>query len=239
MYHSPILEKTQSKLRLSLNIETVDSLFPGFTIGDFAVIQGSSAIQSLLPSLCVKAQLPYQLGGLETNVLFVDGANSFRLYDISDIAQTCELDPKQVLERIFVSRAFTAYQLTSLVFEQLQNAIIKYDAKVVIISNFAQLFLDNDIPKKEAEEIFSQLTKYLSDFAQKNQVILIATHKPCFWSKRTKFFKQTLCEAANVVVSVKNFNQRQRFTLEKHPYLQLGKAEFPSKESNLLDFMEA
>ena len=239
MYHSPILEKTQSELHLSLNIETVDSLFPGFTIGDFAVIHGSSAIQSLLPSLCVRAQLPYQLGGLETNVLFVDGANSFRLYDISDIAQTCELDPKQVLERIFVSRAFTAYQMTSLVLEQLQNAITKYDTKVVIISNFAQLFFDNDIPKKEAEEIFSQLTKYLSDFAQKNQVILIVTHKPCFWSKRTKFFKQTLCETANVVVSVKKFNQRQRFTLEKHQYLQLGKAEVPSKESNLLDFMEA
>ena len=148
--------------------------------GDFAVLHGSSAVQSLLPSLCVQAQLPYQLGGLETNVLFVDGANSFRLYDVSDIAQTCELDPKEVLERIFVSRAFTAYQLTSLVLEQLQNAITKYDSKVVILSNLAQLFLDNDVPKKEAEEIFNQLTNIPFQFCQKNQIILIATHQSMF-----------------------------------------------------------
>jgi len=238
MYNNPILEKTQPELHLSLNIESVNSLFPGFAIGDFAVIHGSSAIQSLLPSLCVKAQLPYQLGGLETNVLFVDGANSFRLYDVSDIAQTCELDPKEVLERIFISRAFTAYQLASLILEKLQTAIIKFDSKVVIISNLTQLFLDKDIPKKEAEQIFNQLTKYLSTFAQENQVILIATHKPYVWSKRTKFFKQTLCESANVVLSIKKSNQVPYFALEKHPFLQLGKAKFPSNICTLLDFVK-
>ena len=238
MYHNPILKTVQSELHLSLNIETIDNLFPGFTIGDFAVIHGSSAVQSLLPSLCVKAQLPYQLGGLETNVLFVDGANSFRLYDVSDIAQTCELDPKQVLERIFVSRAFTAYQLVSLILEKLQTAITKYGSKVVIISNLAQLFLDKDIQKKEAEKIFIQLTKYLATFAQKNQVILIVTHKPYFWSKRTKFFKQALCESANVVVSVRLSDQISYFALEKHPFLQLGQAEVPSDKCTLLDFVK-
>ena len=238
MYHSPILQKTQPKQYLSLNIENVDSLFPGFASGDFAVIHGFSAIQALLPSLCVKAQLPFQLGGLETNVLFVDGANSFRLYDISDIAQTCELDPKQVLERIFISRAFTAYQLASLILEKLQTAVTQFNSKIVIISNITQLFLDKDIPKKEAVLIFNQLTKYLSSFVQENQVILIVTHKPYVWSKRTKFFKQTLCEAANVVVSLKKSNQVPYFALEKHPFLQLGKIEVPSNECTLLDFVK-
>ena len=115
MYHNPILKKPESELLLPLGFETIDKVFPGFTSGDFAVIHGSSTVQSLLPTLCVKAQFPYQLGGLETNVLFVDGANSFRLYDISDIAQAWELDPKHVLERIFVSSAFTAYQLVSVI----------------------------------------------------------------------------------------------------------------------------
>ena len=239
MYSGIILKNTQPEICLSLNIETVGSLFPGFALGDFAVIYGSSTVQSLLPSLCVKAQLPYQLGGLETNVLFVDGANSFRLYDVSDIAQAYELDPKQVLERIFVSRAFTAYQLTSIILDKLQTAITKYDSKVVIISNLAQLFCDKDIPKQEAEEIFNQLTNYLSTFAEKNQIILIVTNKPYLWSNRTKFFKQTLCESATVVVSIKKSNQTPYFALEKHPFLQLGRAEFHSNKCTLLDFMEA
>jgi prepilin-type processing-associated H-X9-DG protein len=238
MYHNQILKNAQSEMRLSLGIGKLDNLFLGFTLGDFAVIYGSSKVQALLTKLCVKAQLPYQLGGLKTNVLFVDGSNSFRLYDISDIAQTWELDPKQVLERIFVSRAFTAYQLTSIILDKLQTAVTKFGTKVVIISNLSQLFLDKNIPKTEAKEIFTQLTNYLSTFAKENQVILIITHRPYRWSKRTKLFKQTLCKSANIVMSIKNSNQTPYFSLEKHPYLQLGKAEFPSNNCTLLDFVK-
>jgi hypothetical protein len=239
MYQNLILEPISSQLQLSLNIENIDSLFPGFMLGDFAVLHGSSAVQSLLSSLCVRAQFPYQLGGLKTNVLFVDGGNSFRLYDVSAFAQTCELDPKEVLERIFVSRAFTAYQLTSLVFERLESAIEKYDSEVVILSNLARLYLDSDVPKKEAQEVFLQLTSYLADFAKKNRVILVATHPPRFWSKRSRFFEEVLCGRANVVASIKKFRNRPHFVLEKHPKFKLGKAEFPSEEVTLADFLEA
>ena len=238
MYQNTILELISSQLRLSLNIENVDCLFPGFMLGDFAVLHGSSAVQSLLSSLCVHAQLPYQLGGLETNVLFVDGSNSFRLYDVSAIAQTCELDPREVLGRIFVSRAFTAYQLASLVFEQLQNAIEKYDSKVVILSNPAQLYLDKDVPNKEAEEVFLQLADYLSTFVKQNNVILVVTHPPFFWSKRNMFFKDVLCGSADVVVSIKKFKHIPNFVLEKHSSFELGKSEFPSGDITLRDFVE-
>ena len=167
VYAPTVLNKVSSQqLRLSFNIENVDSLLPYFSLGDFAVLCGSSAVRSLINLLCVRAQLPYQLGGLESNVLYVDGGNSFRLYDISSIAQSMELDPRTVLERIFISRTFTAYQMIDLVFEQLEAAVKKYDTKVVVIANLAQQFLDKDVPPKEAKEIFLQLTKYLQDFTK-------------------------------------------------------------------------
>ena len=239
MYQNTIVKPVSSQLRLSLNIENVDCLFPGFMLGDFAVLHGSPAVQSLLTRLCVRAQLPYQLGGLETNVLFVDGGNSFRLYDVSAFAQACELDPREVLGKIFVSRAFTAYQLTSLVFEQLQSAIESYDSKFVILSDLAQLYLDSDVPKKEAQEVFLQLTAFLADFAKKNRVILVATHPPHFWSKSSRFFKEVLCGRADVVASVRKFKDRPYFVLDKHPVFNLGKTQFPSSEVTLADFLEA
>lgn len=238
MYQNTILQPILSQSQLSLNIENIDYLFPGFMQGDFAVLHGSSAVQSLLSRLCVRAQLPYQLGGLETNVLFVDGGNSFRLYDVSSFAQACELNPKKVLGRIFVSRAFTAYQLTSLVFEQLQSAIESFDSKVVILSNLSQLYLDTDVPKKEAHEVFLQLTGYLADFAEKNRVILVASHPPGFWSRHSRFFKEVLCGRADVVASVKKFRGRSFFVLEKHSVFNLGKAEFPSSKVTLAGFFE-
>jgi hypothetical protein len=235
----PVLESVQSSVRLSFNIENVDDLFPGFILGDFAVLHGSSAVLFLSSLLGVKAQLPYQLGGLETNVLFVDGGNTFRLYDVSTIAQIHELDPQKVLEKIFVSRAFTAYQLTSIVFDRLQDIVKKYDSKLIILSDIARLYLDKDVPKREAKDIFSQLASYLSKFAKENRVIVIATYPPKPPSKRNMFFKEMICGRANVVASVKPSQHGQQFVLEKHPFFALGKTEFPSGNLTLMDFVEA
>ncbi|MEJ2241384.1 MAG: hypothetical protein P8Y18_04500 [Candidatus Bathyarchaeota archaeon] len=237
MYNHTLLQETSAqKLRLSLGIEKIDEIFPHFSLGDFVVFRGSS--QSLINILCVRAQLPCQLGGLGTNVVFVDGGNKFRLYDISTIAQSYELDPRVVLERIFISRAFTAYQLTSLILERLQKAIDVYDSKLVILSNLIQLYLDPDIPKKEAQEIFMQLTSYISNFAKNNQVIVLATNSNYSWSKQNKFFKEVLFARANVVIAIKKSNPGPQFVLEKHSQFNLGKAEFPSSEVTLTDFMK-
>lgn len=233
------LETIPTPLRLSLNIENVDSLFPHFELNDFAVLCGSSAVQPLINLLCIRAQLPFQLGGLESNVLFVDGGNSFRLYEISSIAQNFELDPTSVLERIFISRAFTAYQMTDLILEQLENAVKTFDTKLVIVADLAQLYLDKEIPKHESHEIFLQLTHYLSDFAKKHQLILVASHKPYDYSKSDRFFKEVLCARANIVASLKKINKRSHFILEKHPSFNLGKTEFPSPELTLSEFLEA
>ena len=237
--HTTLETVPSSPPRLSLNIENVDSLFPCFNLNDFAVLCGSSAIQSIINLLCVRAQLPFQLGGLETNVLFVDGSNSFKLYDISSIAQSFGLDPKHVLERIFISRAFTAYQMTDLILEQLENATKTYNTKIVILANLAQLYLDKDIPKHESHEIFLQLTHYLADFAKRHQVILVATHHPYYYSQNRSFFKHVLCARADIVASIKKINKRPQFILEKHPSFDLGKAELPSPELTLVDFLEA
>lgn len=157
-----ILVKPIPSQILSFNIANIDDLFPGFTIGDFAVIYGSPSVLPLSLLLTVRAQLPFQLGGLETNVVFVDGGNTFRLYHVSHIAQSSQLDPKQVLERIFISRAFTAYQMTVIVLEKLKEAIDKFDSRFVVISDIAGLYLDKDVPPREAGDVFNQLTVYLS-----------------------------------------------------------------------------
>jgi hypothetical protein len=233
------LETTLSwPLRLSLNIEQLETVLPYFSLNDFVALNGSLAMQSIVNLLCVHAQLPFQLGGLESNVLFIDGSNSFRLYDISSVAQRYELDPKQVLERIYISRAFTAYQLVDLIFEQLENAIKKFETKLVVLTNPAQLFQDKDVPKSEAKEIFLQLTKYLADFAKNHQIILLTTNRPHYWSKNSKFFKEVLCSRANIVATTKKIYKRPHFVLQKHPTFKLSKAEFPTDKTTLNDFIQ-
>jgi hypothetical protein len=178
------------------------------------------------------------VGGLKTNVVFVDGGNTFRLYHVSRIAQLSQLDPRQVLERIFISRAFTAYQMTAIVLEKLKETVDKFDSRFVVISDIAGLYLDKDIPPREAKEVFNQLTVYLSRFAEENQLIVLATCLPHYPSRQNAFLQEAARGRANVVISIKATKFGQQLVLEKHPLFSLGYAAFPSENLTLDQFME-
>ena len=234
-----IVKTVPSQSLLSINMRNVNKLFPGFAIGDSAVLYGSQSVLSLSSLLCVRAQLPTQLGGLGSNVIFIDGGNTFRLYQVARLAQLHQLDPKQALERIYISRAFTAYQMTALILDKLKESVSRFDAKLAIISDIAGFFLDKDVPEDEARRVYSQVTSYLSNFAKENQIILIATYPPHQETRRNNFLHALTCGRANSVISLRQTKYERELVLEKHPRYMSGVAEFPSENLTLTDFIEA
>jgi hypothetical protein len=239
MLQNLITKPVMAQPLFSLNMPGVDELFPGFAPGDFALLYGSPSVISLTSLLCVRAQLPVQLGGLGSNVVFIDGGNTFRLYNIARLAQLHQLNPTETLEHVFISRAFTAYQLTSLIMEKLEETIKKYNAKLVVISDIAGFFLDNDVPQEEAQRIYSQIVSYLSNFARKHQIILIATYLPYESSKRNSLLQEMTFARATTVLSFIKTKYMREASLEKHPSFVLGTAELPSENLKLTDFMGA
>jgi len=239
LYQNAVVKTAPPQPLLSLNMRNVNALFPGFAIGDFAVLRGSFSVLSLSSLLCVRAQLPIQLGGLGSNVVFVDGGNTFQLYHVARLARLHELDPKKTLERIYISRAFTAYQMTALILEKLRETIKRYDAKLAIISDIEGFFLDKDIPDAEARQVYSQVATYLSNFAKENQIILVATCPPHKENRRNNFLHAVTCGRANTVISLRQTKYEREFILEKHPRYVLGVSELPSEILTLDNFFEA
>jgi hypothetical protein len=239
LYQNTIVKTVESQPVLSLNMRNINDLFSGFAIGDFAVLYGSNSVQSLASLLCVRAQLPPQLGGLGSNVVFIDGGNTFRLYQVAQLARLHNLDPKQTLEHIFLSRAFTAYQMTSLILEKLKETVKRYEANVVIISDIAGFFLDKDVQEYEARRVYSQVMAYLSNFAKENGIVLIATYPPHQQTKRNGFLQTVTCGKANVVISLNQTRYEREFVLEKHPRCMSGVAELPSETLTLEHFIKA
>jgi hypothetical protein len=234
-----IVKTTQYQPLLSLNMRNINQLFPGFAADDFALLYGSHAVSSLASLLCIRAQLPPQLGGLGSNVVFIDGANTFRLYQIIRLARLHQLDPKQVLDRIYISRAFTAYQMAALILQKLEHAVKTCNAKLVIISDIAAMFLDKDVQKEEAKSIYSQVTTRLANFTRKQQTIIIATYPPHEDSQRNIYLKALTSGRANVVIAFKQTKHEREVILEKHPTFTLGSAELPTEILPLTAFMEA
>ena len=239
MSQNTLVKPIPSQNLLSLNMRNINQLFPGFAAGDFALIYGSYAVNSLSSLLCIRAQLPPQLGGLGSNVVFIDGANTFRLYQITRLARIHQLDPKQALDRIYISRAFTAYQMVALILQKLEDAVKTYNAKLVIISDIAAMFLDKDVEDEEAKRVYSQIAIRLSNFAREHSVIVVATYQPHADNQRNLYLQALTSGRANVVIALNQTKYAREIILEKHPTFTLGSAELPLETLPITAFMEA
>ncbi len=232
----PAAAQAQPSRLLSLNMKGVDDLFGGFQSGSLSVVYGapSTSVTSLL---CVRAQLPPQLGGLSSKVVFIDGGITFRLYSIARLAQLHQLNPEQVLGRIFISRAFTAYQLTEIVMVRLAQTVEAYNAKIVIVSDLAGFFLDNNIQAEEAQRLYSQLTEYLSAYAKKTDVVLVATYLPHENTKRNLALQEITNAQADAVLRFTKTPFNREVVLEKHPSRGSGKVELSSENRTLNSYI--
>ncbi len=224
---------------LSFHIRSIDQKFPGFKPSDFAVIYGHPFCNTLLFRLCVCCQLPKEEGGLASSAIFVDGGNTFNPYAISAIAREFGLDPKSTLEQVFISRAFTAYQLSALILETLEDAVKHYKSRLVLISRITNLFLDKDVPTKEAFEIFRKIITHLSDLAVKRNIIVAATCSNDEHSKRRIILESILVDKTGTTIKVAESKGRLQLTIQNHDFHDPFTADVSQNRTTLQEFVEA
>jgi hypothetical protein len=103
------------------------------------VIEGSSClVPDVLFRLCAASVV-----SLDRDALFVDGGNSFNPYTLSRITKSFGAEPRKVLSRIHVARAFTEYQMQALI-DGLQEAVEQWNPAVLSISYLPSLFSGSD-----------------------------------------------------------------------------------------------
>jgi len=224
---------------LAFGIPRIDEVFPGFQRGDFAVLFGHRLCRMLSFLLSVRCQLPLKKGGLNSRVVYIDCGNTFDPYAVSAVAQEYGLEPKSVLEKVMISRAFTAYQLTALIFEKLEKTLKRYRSKLIVISDIVGLFLDRDVPKIEGSDIFLKMTQYLSDLATRRRAIIIASYLPRLYSSRSFFLESVLFGRATTLIGVKKLRGVLKFVLQNHPSVKPFAIDFPSNAVTMDMFMEA
>jgi len=183
--------------------------------------------------------LPFRKGGLNSRVVYIDGGNTFDPYAVSAIAQEYGLEPRSVLEKILISRAFTAYQLTALVFEKLEETLKRYRSKLVVISDITGLFLDRDVPKIEGKDTFLKMTQYLSEVASRRRAVVVASYFSRPYSSRNLFLESVLLARASTVIRLKKSRSGLKFVVEDHPSIKPSTIDFPSNSVTMDMFMEA
>jgi hypothetical protein len=98
--------------------------------------------------------------GIETIVL--DGANRFDPYIVSSFARKVLIPPEDLLHRIRIARAFTCYQMATLMGEKLasllmeENVMVRAQKPLVILLGPLNTFLDEDVPEREVSPLLER-----------------------------------------------------------------------------------
>ena len=168
-------------------------------------------------------------------VIVLDGANRFNAYTVSSLARRALIPPEKLLKSIRIARAFTCYQIATLMGEQLISLLKQKEAtellqkRWVILLGPLTTFLDEDVPEREVRPLFERSLRKIEEMASEGVPFLLFqssgfSGNPPFVkgglgglrdSKRVSLMRR-LFQFSNLVWRI-SLDEEQQIVLEKEP----------------------
>ena len=136
------------------------------------------------------------------HVVFIDSANAFNPFLIAEIATRLNRQPKELLNRLHISRTFTVHQLEALITERIRAALNTYASRTLIASGFLHNFYDEDVALREAWRIFRKAVAYLRALADAGTLVLVVCPTPAVRLPDRDRLLDTLIAAADRVIKL-------------------------------------
>jgi hypothetical protein len=116
-------------------------------------------------------------------VTLVDGTNRFDVYFLAEFARKHagvhpdgrRITPESLLDNIFVSRAFTCYQMEAVITERLPVFVRRRGSPVVIIFGLLDTFYDDQAPLFQVKAGVERIMEALRRLRQDNVAVLLAS----------------------------------------------------------------
>lgn len=157
---------------LYLSLPPLDEFIGGFEASQIALLDSSSGfVFDLTTMLCAQA-----VNAFHEELIFVDGGNSIDPYGIANICKRKGYDKQHVLSQINCARAFTAYQMVTLINDKLEGMIKKSRSSTLIVSCFMDLFLDKDMAWLESFQLIKRSLATLKELTSQYNLITIITN---------------------------------------------------------------
>lgn len=196
---------------VSSGIPELDNLLGGFKAGEVTLVDGNSSRIAELPNqLCISTYRTFQ-----GETIYIDGGMCANPYTIARYARMMELDQREALDSVVISRAFTVYQLSSLVQDLLEPLLQKKNPRTLLIGMLPALYLDSDVPAQEAETLLKQDLEKIQDLTKKYQLITVFTNLDAMPLSPSRGLGKILYESVNEVVRMKEFEHGTSLELVK------------------------
>ena len=219
---------------VSSGIAELDKLLGGFKTGEMTYIDGDSNLISNIPNqLCVNTYRTF-----ESDVIYIDGGMSADPYKIAKYARRLETNQKETLEHVHLSRAFTVYQLSTLIQDMLEPTIKRYKPQTIIIGRFPIFYLDSDVPEKEAQTLLRSSLHKLREITTKYGLITIFTSLDKKLMTNNRKVRDIIYENVDEIVLMKESELSTRVELVKQEkdtvILHLAKGQMRLQEFGMV-----
>ena len=105
----------------------------------------------------------------------VDAANRYDAYGLAQLAARDGINPMEVLNRVFISRVFTAFQADAVLTRGVEPFLEASNSKVLIVLGLLRTFYDDQISGREAERSLARIEKKFDTLKKKGISILLAS----------------------------------------------------------------
>jgi hypothetical protein len=158
---------------------------------------GSSFVHHLVFQLCVRHILDF-----DREIVYVDGGNSINPYTIATIARKCGRARHEMLGRIRVARAFTAYQMATILLESLEEEL-RAGPGFLVLSCLPDLFLDEEVEYKEAYHLLRRGLMKVRELLREEEIIGLVTNLGLTQLSRRRGVENLLHQMADRVVRIR------------------------------------
>lgn len=169
---TPVLHKRSLQPEVKITVGLAGMTEQGFTAGLLTCVEGPhELLTDMVHQLGVRT---YQLFHQET--VYLDGGYDANPYRIAKYARRMELDQEEVLKHVYISRAFTVYQLSTLVQDSLEKVAVQQQALTVVLGGFPLLYSDGDVPTDEAHQVLVNDLVTLKALARRHHLVVVVTN---------------------------------------------------------------
>ena len=151
-------------------------------------------------------------------VTLVDGTNRFDAYYLAEFARKHagtkpdgrRITPDDLLDNIFVSRAFTCYQMEAVITERLPAFVRRSGSPVVVIFGLLDTFYDEQAPLFEVKAGVRRIVEALGRLRAANVAVLLASMDVKLASRERNALFPLLMTAMDRVYHVVDNGGKQR-----------------------------
>ncbi|MBN1861583.1 MAG: hypothetical protein JW840_09010 [Candidatus Thermoplasmatota archaeon] len=187
---------------VSSGIAELDHLCGGFKAGEITLVDGNSNLIVNLPDhLCVNT---YQTFRSET--IYIDGGMCANPYQIARYARMLELDQQEVLQNVVMSRAFTVYQLSTIIQELLEPIIQKRTPRTLLIGMLPALYRDPELSAHQSQTLLSQDLQKLQQLTRRYTLITVCTNLDILPLTPSRGIGKRLYDSASEIIRMKQFD---------------------------------